>query len=154
MTGFREWATAVFGEEAGNDLADRCADALGRTLDQAVFHGTTPAIQENEMNQAQITEVSMTVDSGLAQEELADLTEAERLGLIVGAAYGRALADRDMARAELQEALGHLEAVLHSLPAGSFALTNVAQEAAQEFIQRIKKPAPVDSTQTPAQEDR
>lgn len=105
------------------------------------------------MNHAQITEVSMTVDSGLSQEVLDDLTEAERLGLIVGAAYGRALADRDMARAELQEALDHLEAVIKAMPAGSFAHTNAARDAAVEFIQRIKTPPPVDSQATPAQED-
>lgn len=105
------------------------------------------------MNAEQINEVSVTVDSGLDAGVLEDLTEAERLGLIVGAAYGRALADRDMARAELQECLGHLEALVKAMPVGSFAHTNVARDAAVEFIQRIKTPAPVDSQATPAQED-
>lgn len=48
MTGFRDWARAVFGPEQGDQVADDYAAALGRTLDATVFHGTQP-IQENHM---------------------------------------------------------------------------------------------------------
>lgn len=153
MTGFREWATAVLGEEGGNDLADRYADALGRTLDEAMFYGTTPPIQENQMNADHITEVSATVDAGLDQETLDGMNEAERLALIVGAAYGRALADRDEARAQVTQALDHLEAVLAASPPTSFAHTNAAADQAREFIQRIRTPEPVDSEATPTRKD-
>lgn len=49
MTGFRAWAQAALGEEAGDHLADSYAAALGQALDTAVFYGTTPPIQENPM---------------------------------------------------------------------------------------------------------
>lgn len=156
MTGFRDWATMVFGPEHGDQVADHYAEALGRSLDEAVFYGTTRPIQENQMTEtdaARLTEVSATVDAGLSQADLDGMNEAERLALVVGAAYGNALAERDQARAQVAEALGHLEAVLAASPSTSFAHTNAAADAAQEFIQRIKTPEPVDSETTPSQED-
>lgn len=93
-----------------------------------------------------LTEVSATVDTALTREDLEGLNEAERLALVVGAAYGKALADRDAARAML-------EAVVGEFPDTSFAHANVAVEKAREFIQAYRTPEPVDSEQTPAQED-
>lgn len=102
------------------------------------------------MNADQITEVSTTVDTGLAQADLEHLGEAERLGLIVGAAYGQALAERDLARASLAKALDLMEALANAWPETSWAASNVAVENAREFIQATKA---VDSEQTPTQED-
>lgn len=153
MTGFRDWAAQVFGPEHGHRLADDYANALGRTLDATVFHGTQPIQENRTMSPEQITEVSATVDAGLSQDDLDQMTEAERLALVVGAAYGRALAQRDEARAQVQEALGHLEAILATQPATSFAHTNAAADQAREFVQRIRTPQAVDSDQTPAGKD-
>jgi len=63
------------------------------------------------MEANRITEVSATVDAGLDQETLDGMNEAERLALIVGAAYGRALADRDEARALVQSLSASLTAL-------------------------------------------
>lgn len=54
------------------------------------------------MHADQIKEVSDTVDQAITQEDLDALGEAERLALVVGAAYGRALHERDEARAMVE----------------------------------------------------
>lgn len=149
----RTYLRAILGDEQGERAADAMADAMGRELDGAVLYGThatNAPIQENEMNAEQITEVSATVDAGLSQEDLDGMNEAERLALIVGSAYGAALADRDLARAALASALEHLEALVETWPETSWAGSNVAVERAREFIQVTKV---VDSEQTPTQED-
>lgn len=114
------------------------------------------------MSPEQITEVSATVDAGLDQEALDGLNEAERLGLIVGAAYGQALAERDEARAQasdLRRRLGVLLArcdrvltldVLDTLTwAGDERIVTRLRECVQENLEF----KPVDSEQTPTQED-
>lgn len=70
------------------------------------------------MNADQITEVSATVDAGLTQADLDEMNEAERLALIVGAAYGKALAERDKARAiavRLEQELAQVCAAAHAV---------------------------------------
>lgn len=47
------------------------------------------------------TEVAVTVPTGLTEGDLEGMGDAERLGLIVGASYGAALADRDQARSQV-----------------------------------------------------
>lgn len=61
-----------------------------------------------------ILEVSTTVDAALSQEDMDHLTEAERLALIVGAAYGNALAERDQARAQVEELHAELKSLAHA----------------------------------------
>jgi hypothetical protein len=100
-----------------------------------------------------LIEVSVTVDAALSQEDLNGLNEAERLALMVGAAYGRALADRDQARDHLEKAVETLEALAEAFPETSWAHSNAALDTAREFIQAYRAAEPVDSGQTPAQED-
>lgn len=109
----------------GDVVADQMADAMGRQIDTALFYGTQP-IQENDMNADRITEVSATVDAGLSQEDLDGMNEAERLALIVGAAYGKALAERDEARAQVA-ALAQDLADLGSAAQAVLALDVLAQ---------------------------
>lgn len=78
----------------------------------------------------------------------------ERLGIMVGAAYGTALWERDQARdvadrlaAQLSEGLRHLDSVLKDLPTSSFAGTNDDREAARAWLA-----ATVGSSDTPEQE--
>lgn len=61
-----------------------------------------------------IIEVSATVDAALPQEDLDDMTEAERLALVVGAAYGNALAERDQARAQVESLAFALTTLAHA----------------------------------------
>lgn len=171
----RTYLRAILGDEAGDRAADAMADAMGRTLDKAVLYGTHAThqpIQENDMIRAgdvndpqplaRVAEVSATVDAGLAQEDLDGMTEAERLGLIVGAAYGKALAERDEARAQasdLRHRLGVLLArcdrvlsldVLDNLTwAGDETIVIRLRECVQENLEF----RPVDSDLTPTQED-
>jgi hypothetical protein len=113
-----------------------------------------PVTQTDDMASPKIIhEVSATVDAALTREDLEGLNEAERLALVVGAAYGKALADRDAARALAEDAVGVLEALVAEFPDTSFAHANVAVDKARAFIQAYRTPEPVDSEQTPAQED-
>lgn len=153
---FRNWAIMVFGPEQGAAMADSQAAALGRALDQAVLYGTQP-VQENRMNTEQITEVSATVDTGLSQEDLDGMSEAERLALVVGAAYGKALSERDQARdltyrlsGNLGQAQGLLEKVLPILEDSSWATDSALADSIQAFLDGLKD---VDSDKTPTQED-
>lgn len=77
-----------------------------------------------------------------------DLGDPERLGVIVGQAYGTALAERDQARqiaeaiaGQFAEALTHLDHVLAAVPevASSFARTNDEVEAAREFLAKAQE---------------
>lgn len=82
-----------------------------------------------------------------------DLTEAERLGLVVGAAYGNALAERDKARAiavHLEQENAHLVALLEyavrEWPVTSWAGDSHAQDYLVQAIERVKA---VGSPETP-----
>jgi hypothetical protein len=110
------------------------------------------------MNAEQITEVSATVDACLNQEALDGLNEAERLGLIVGAAYGQALAERDEARAQvaiqavtIRDLVDAARKVLaiDSLEHLTWAHDEDAVTALREVVQGIGS---LDSDQTPTQE--
>jgi hypothetical protein len=110
-------------------------------------------VQENEMNPQQITEVSATVDTGLNQDDLDGMTEAERLALVVGAAYGKALADRDEARAmaahaiaRLAEARAFLGKVVPILRDSTWATDSSLGDSIQAFMDRV------DSETTPTKE--
>lgn len=118
---------------------------------RAAAEQTREAVDTDPVNH--IHEVSATVDAALTREDLEGMNEAERLALVVGAAYGRALSERDQARADLADALRHLRTLVDEFPATSWAHANVAVEEAREFIQAIQAPAPVDSSQTPAEKD-
>lgn len=63
------------------------------------------------MTPEQIAEVSITVSAPIDAQEVGDLNEAERLALVVGAAYGNALADRDEARQTVQSLSAALTAL-------------------------------------------
>ena len=89
----------------------------------------------------------------LDQATLDEMNEAEQMGLFVGAAFGRVLAERDLARAALAEAVEVVEGLVEGYPVTSFAHSNAAVDRALEFIQRSRTPEAVDSTQTPDQED-
>jgi hypothetical protein len=135
----------------GADAAHQAAEAVGRVFDATTLHGT---IQENTMNERQITEVSATVDAGLEADDLAHLSEAERLGLIVGAAYGKALAERDEARAQvvalglrLDQAIHLLRQAEPRLEDSTWASDSSVAGSIQAFL------VDVDSEQTPTQED-
>lgn len=106
------------------------------------------------MNTDRITEVSTTVDAGLSQDDLDAMSEAERLALVVGAAYGKALAERDEARAQvahlrarLDEARTHLENTLGPLQNSTWANDSHLAGSIQAYLERV------DSELTPAQED-
>lgn len=74
-----------------------------------------------------------------------ELTKAEELGVLVGAVYGQALAERD-------QAIDHLRRVLAEAPAGSFAHANVVQGAAQTWLEEFDASQAVGSPKTPEQE--
>lgn len=106
------------------------------------------------MNETQITEVSATVDAGLTQEDLDGMNEAERLALVVGAAYGKALAERDQARdvgyrlaGNLGHAQGLLGKVVPILRDSSWATDSALADSIQAFLDGL------DSEATPNQED-
>jgi hypothetical protein len=106
------------------------------------------------MNERQITEVSATVDAGLSQEDLDGMNEAERLALVVGSAYGRALAERDEARDAVDRLstalagavvlLGKVQPVLED---SSWATDSALAGSIQAFLEAV------DSDQAPTQED-
>ena len=109
-----------------------------------------------------ITEVSATVDAGLSQADLDGMNEAERLALIVGSAYGAALADRDLARteaADLRHRLGVLLAradnvlALDVLKDLTWAGDERAVTRLRECVQENMALPAVDSDETPTQED-
>lgn len=148
MTG---WATIVFGPEQGAALDARTAEALGEALDRTPLH-LEP--KEYPVNPRQIAEVSAAIDAGLTQDDLDDMTEAERLGLVVAAAYGNALAERDLAHQEvvrLRERLAEAERLLEQaaapLDASTWATDGQIASSIQAFLQAV------DSTQAPTQED-
>lgn len=108
------------------------------------------------MKESQITEVSATVDAGLSQEDLDGMGEAERLALVVGAAYGKALADRDLAQgfvdtlgAALAEATEFLWKVLPILRDSTWATDSALADSIQVFLDGQA----VGSDETPTQED-
>lgn len=114
-------------------------------------------IQENQMNPQQITEVSATVDTGLSQDDLDGMTEAERLALVVGAAYGKALADRDQARTQwavladrLTVAKDLLGKVVPILNDSTWASDSALASSIQAFLDQA---GALDSETTPTQED-
>lgn len=78
------------------------------------------------MNANQITEVSATVDSALTQDDLEGMNEAERLALVVGAAYGKALSERDEAQAQVAALEDRLNTLAHAAR-GVLALDVLAQ---------------------------
>lgn len=147
---------SIVRETLGDVVADQMEAAMARTLDAAVFHGTQP-IQENDMNAEQITEVSATVDAGLTQADLDGMNEAERLALVVGAAYGKALAERDEARdvaayaiARLATARDLLNKVVPILDDSTWATDSALAGSIQAFLDTLQD---VDSPQAPTQED-
>lgn len=73
------------------------------------------------------------------------LNEAERLGLLVGATYGEALAERD-------QAIQHLRTLVAAMPATSWAATNAAEEAARAWLSEYDDAKDVRSPETPNQE--
>lgn len=140
-TGFRDWARLIFGPEHGDKMADDFTEAVGREFDRAIIYGTDTTMRPT------------TPPPPPAASYVP--TEAERLGLLVGAAYGEALAERDDARALAEtigaryaEALTHLEAVLATSPAvATFAGDDDTLTSAREFLARA-----VESSGTPEQE--
>lgn len=130
---FRVWARHTFGAEQGDRLSDEYADAVGRTLDTTVFHGTQP-IQETQMDEP-------------LPPELAHLNEAERLGLVVGAAYGQALAERDQARniaatleQQLAKALETIRYALKNWPETTWATDSLVQENVKAWLEALESP--------------
>lgn len=108
------------------------------------------------MKESQITEVSATVDAGLSQEDLDGMGEAERLALVVGAAYGKALADRDEARnmtyrlsGNLGQATALLKKVVPILRDSTWATDSALADSIQVFLDAQT----VGSDETPTQED-
>lgn len=108
------------------------------------------------MKESQITEVSATVDAGLSQEDLDGMGEAERLALVVGAAYGKALADRDQAQEQFQITLTDLvharrllEKVVPILRDSTWATDSALADSIQVFLDGQT----VGSDETPTQED-
>lgn len=144
------WAALIYGPEA----AAQMEEAMGRAIDQAMFHTTQPVQENRMMNTEQITEVSTTVDTGLSQDDLDGMTEAERLALVVGAAYGKALSERDQARAQFEVTLDDLvkarrllEKVVPILEDSTWATDSALAGSIQAFLDGL------DSEQTPTQED-
>jgi hypothetical protein len=74
-----------------------------------------------------------------------ELTQAEQLGLLVGAAYGQALAERDQAVRLLRD-------LLAGSPVGSFAHVNIVREEAEAWLEEYDKAQAVGSPETPEQE--
>lgn len=117
---------------------------------------TNDSPQESPQPVDRITEVSATVDAGLSQEDVDGMNEAERLALIVGAAYGAALAERDDAQRQvavledrLAEAKALLDYAVAHWPETTWATDTKAQD---RLVQGIGTLWPVDSDQTPTQE--
>lgn len=82
-----------------------------------------------------------------------DLTEAERLGLVVGAAYGQALAERDQARAiavHLEQENAHLRDLLayavQEWPDTTWAADSHAKDT---LVQAIQNAGALESPETP-----
>lgn len=157
VTGLRDWARIVFGPEMGDRMADDFAGAIGRELDAATFYGTeTPPMSTPDPptpGTHHLSEVIHRTFHDATPDAAAN--DPERLGLIVGAAYGNALAERDQARdlaatlgARLAEALTHLEAVLAASPVVStFAHDDDTLTSARQFLADA-----VESSGTPEQE--
>lgn len=108
------------------------------------------------MNDETMAEVRASAPS-LNQDDLDHMNEAERLALVVGAAYGAALADRDMARTEVERlnerlvlAKGLLDMALDEWPVTTWGTDSLAKE---RLVQGINALWPVDSDPTPTQED-
>lgn len=98
--------------------------------------------------------VSVPIPPSLAQDDLEHLNEAERLGLIVGAAYGQALAERDVARAQaahlgarLNDARDLLRKARPLLEDSTWATDSSVAGSIQAFLDRV------DSELSPIQED-
>lgn len=97
------------------------------------------------------------------QEDWDALTEGERLGLLVGHAYGTALAERDEASAQAARWRDLHEAALDDLVQARRLLEQAhkhlgdtswaADEQLADSIQAFLGGTPVDSDQTPTQED-
>lgn len=86
-----------------------------------------------------------------------EFTEAEQLGLLVGAAYGAALHERDEARAEvvrlgqaLERALDIMANAVKAWPETTWAQDSAALE---RLVQGIESLTPVDSPTTPTQQE-
>lgn len=95
----------------------------------------------------------------LSGEEVLDsLNEAERLGLVVGAAYGQALAERDEARAQavdlgqrLEKAMTLLRYAVAEWPETTWASDSFRKD---HLIQGTKALEDVDSEESPTTEEQ
>ena len=79
------------------------------------------------------------------QPEPETFTEAEQLGLLVGAALGKAMAERDQAIYLLRE-------LTKALPHTSWAHANAAEEAAKAWLNEYDAARTVGSPETPDEE--
>lgn len=86
----------------------------------------------------------MTAESD-ARETVEGLTAPEQLGMVVAAAYGTALAERDQAVAELR----HL---LDVFPQTGWAAEMVAYDKARAWLEEYDQCQAVGSPETPEQE--
>lgn len=102
--------------------------------------------QENGMDHQRIQEVSVTISAALARDDVDGMNEAERLALVVGAAYGNALAERDQSRARVAEGRALLEKALGFLGTSSWAAETHLAESIQAYVTGL------DSDETPTQE--
>lgn len=106
------------------------------------------------MNERQITEVSATVDAALTQDDLEGMNEAERLALVVGAAYGKALAERDEAQARVAALEDQVNTLAHAATAvlGLDVVAQVTWAHDEATVNALR--AAVESVQAPeTQED-
>lgn len=157
MTGFRDWAVQVLGEDGGGVLADQFDRAMGLAIDSAVFYGTTPPPLEESVNDPTPPE-TVTALAALVETVAPHATnQAEALGLLVGRAYGLALADADMAAAVAAEAdriateaVSHLAAVIDLVPdPPTWAHHQDTVDAARAFLEANA----VQSSHSPEQEN-
>lgn len=94
----------------------------------------------------------------LTQDDVDNLNDAERMGLMVAAAYGTALAERDQARDLLADALVLVDDLIREWPETTWAADNYRVETMKDrrknLVQAIQDAQAVDSEATPApQED-
>lgn len=90
----------------------------------------------------------------LTQADVDALTEPERLGLMVAAAYGTALAERDQARDLLADALVLVDDLLAAWPESTWAADSFRKASLEDrranLVQAIEAAQAVDSDETPA----
>lgn len=91
-----------------------------------------------------------TLSVGVPADMVANLSDAERLSIIVGAAYGHVMAERDEARHDLEVAVDLLDDLVDLVSRNSWAGDNIVVDRAVQFVQAHRT---VDSEQAPTQED-